>query len=96
MKKILPIILLVASVLFLILASSMPAADVPIKVYDSAVTIAPLFYIISIVLAYLSLAVSSKKPLFFVVTFIIIIIGFIGMNSIIDDLYQCFTYYIPG
>ena len=95
MKKILPIILLVGSVLFLILAS-VPVADVPIKVYDSSVCIAPFFYIISIVLAYLSLAVSSKKPLYFVVTFIVIILAFIGMNSIIDDLYQCWRYYVPG
>lgn len=95
MKKIHPIILLVGSFLFLIFAS-MPVADVPIKIYDSAVCIAPFFYIISIALAYLSLAVSSKKPLNFVMTFIIIILAFIGMNSIIDDLYQCLRYYVPG
>lgn len=93
MKKILPIIFLVGSVLFLIFAS-MPIADVPVKVYDSAVAIAPFCYIISITLAYLSLAVSSKRISYFVMTFIIIMLALIGMSSIINDLYQCFTYYV--
>lgn len=95
MRKVLPIIFLVGSILFLVFAS-MPVADVPIKVYDSGVAIAPLCYIFSAVLAYLSLAISSKQISYFVVTFIILMFVLIGMSSIIDDLYQCFSYYVPG
>jgi len=96
MKKAIPILLFVVSLIFLILASIMPVADVPIKVYDSALAIAPLCYILSITFAYLSLVTSSKRLQYFVFTAIILIIALLGMNRIIDSLYQCFEYYVHG
>lgn len=67
-----------------------------IKMYDSELILAPLCYISSIIIAYLSLVTSSRQPQYFVFTAIVLIIALIGINRIIDSLYRCPEYYVCG
>lgn len=88
--------LVLALTLFCTLVVGIPVADVPIKVYDSAAAVIPIFALLAVVGSWLYLVISDRQKRHFLVAFGLNLLVVIFLSCTLNDIGMCYEYYLHG
>lgn len=80
----------------LVLLSALPAADVPVKVFDGMVFAVPLCVLGACLCAWGSLLFSARRNVDFALAACLTLLPVWFLCRALWDLAECFAYYVPG
>lgn len=86
---------LALAALFALLAG-MPVADVPVKVYGNAAALVPIFAVLAVVCAWVSLAASRRRKRDFIAAFALNFLAVLFLCRAMEGLASCYFYYAAG
>ena len=88
--------ILLALAVILTLASGMPVADAPVKVYDSAAALVPIFGLPAAACAWGYLALSKGRKRDFAVTIGLNLLTVWFLSRAVREIAECYFYYAAG
>lgn len=80
----------------LTLASAMSAADTPVKVYDSAAALVPLFAVPAVCCAWGALALSERRGRDLLLASGLNLLVVWSLRRALRDVLACYAHYVPG
>lgn len=96
MRKALLRLLLLALAVVLALLSGIPAANPPVKVYESAAVLAPLCALLAVLCAWGYLLASDRRKRDFITAFSLNLLAVWFLFRALYDVLACYAYYVTG
>lgn len=76
--------------------TGMPVAYVPIKVSENTAALVPVFAVLALILAWISLAVSKRRRRDLFAAFALNLLTVFFLCQALNDLGMCYSYYVTG